>query len=1021
MSVFRTYASWIFRLRWVIIPVWLAVIAVAIALLPDLPTVVARQNTSFLPDSSPVIQAAKLADQVNPAKAAKSTAVVAIQDKNGLTAEEEKYFEDQLRRIEQDKAQYDVQSVQQKGNTDPSLADKFVSKDHTTEIALVGFRDAIGEPGLPDALAKVQAVFANPPQGAKVYFTGDAPIQEDDIAISQKGAERTTIVTIVLVLVILLAVFRSLLAPLLTLLAIGLSFALSSSVVAAFAEVGLPVSTFTQTFLIATLFGAGTDYSIILLNRFREELSLAGGDKLEALQSTLQGVGKTVIFSGLTVIVSFAALGLANFGLYKSAVGVAIGVAITLLTCLVFIPALMSWLGAALYWPRKPHPGAAHGESRLWGWTSRISTARPWRVILVLMVALAPIASLFSEERTFDPMSDIPQAPAVQGFRAVADAFGPGEALPTTIVLQTDKNLRTPQGLATIQNVTTTLANVPLVKEVDSATQPVGKPVKEFQIADQNQQAAGGLGDVANGLSKLADNLKQSGNRIGQKISDLNQLAAGSQQLSDGIGQVSAGVQSLSDNAQKLAQGAHALAQGIPAAEQGAAQLHQGVQALAQSEQQLAGLSSNLKQGMEAWARAHPEVAQDPAWQQLLAMAAAEQSGTAQAAAASAQLASGSGQLAASLSQLKTGGNQLDSGLSQLAQGANKLAQGAAKLPAGGKQVADGVKQLPSSMQQLTSGLKSAGDGAAKLKDGVTEVQDFLQSTKTAVNAGSPGFYVPKSTVESNKDLAAAMDAYISPDGHVAKFTVILSKNPYSTEAMAAVPQLVAAANAALLTSPIHDGKVLAGGTTPVQAELNRVSGADFSRSMLIILAAIFVLLAVMLRSLIAPVYIILSLAATYFVTMGLVQTIVMHVLHKPGLSWAVPFFVFLLLVALGVDYSIFLMTRFEEEYLAGMSPGEAIRTAMVRMGNVIFSAAAIMAGTFGSMMVARVESLTEIGLAVVLGLILYTVALLAFFIPACVRVVGRGHGWPFEVADEDGESRERRRWREAPTGPEWQ
>jgi RND superfamily putative drug exporter len=122
--------------------------------------------------------------------------------------------------------------------------------------------------------------------------------------------------------------------------------------------------------------------------------------------------------------------------------------------------------------------------------------------------------------------------------------------------------------------------------------------------------------------------------------------------------------------------------------------------------------------------------------------------------------------------------------------------------------------------------------------------------------------------------------------------------------------------------------------------------------------------------------------------------------------------------VALGVDYSIFLMTRFEEEYLGGMSPTEAIRTAMVRMGNVIFSAAAIMAGTFGSMVVAGVESLIEIGLAVVIGLILYTALLLAFFIPACVRVVGRGHGWPFEVGDAEEDSREPRRWREAPTGP---
>ncbi len=87
---------------------------------------------------------------------------------------------------------------------------------------------------------------------------------------------------------------------------------------------------------------------------------------------------------------------------------------------------------------------------------------------------------------------------------------------------------------------------------------------------------------------------------------------------------------------------------------------------------------------------------------------------------------------------------------------------------------------------------------------------------------------------------------------------------------------------------------------------------------MIIILLIIFVLLIFLLRSIIAPTYIIISLAVTYFVTMGIVQVISIHMLHKPGLSWPIPFFVFLLLVALGVDYAIFLMSRFDKEFNHG-------------------------------------------------------------------------------------------------------
>jgi RND superfamily putative drug exporter len=230
----------------------------------------------------------------------------------------------------------------------------------------------------------------------------------------------------------------------------------------------------------------------------------------------------------------------------------------------------------------------------------------------------------------------------------------------------------------------------------------------------------------------------------------------------------------------------------------------------------------------------------------------------------------------------------------------------------------------------------------------------------------------------------------------VAKLTVVLSVNPYTQGAIDAVPQLQDAAQVALRAGHGIAGVVRVAGTTPDQWALSTVSQQDFIRTAILVLLTVYVLLAILLRSLVTPFYVIFSLGGMYLVTMSLLQGIFIGLFHKAGLSWTVPFFVFFLLVALGVDYSIFLMSRFDEEYRAGRTPVDAIRRAAAGMGGVIFSAAVIMAGTFGSLATSGITSLLEIGVAVILGLFLYTLVMLALFVPACAAIAGHGHRWPW-------------------------
>lgn len=988
----RRYAHWIVRLRWPIIFAWIVAVAAVILWLPKLPSVVSHQSTTYLPNSATSVEASNLANQVDPQHQSQGTVIVAIRDAGGLTSSDEQYLTRTLSSIEQRKAEYKVTYVQDKSNQPKDVASKFVSKDHTTEIAVVGLASSVTNPTLSATLTHFYAAFNRAPSHLKVYFTGDVPIQEADIQTSQQAASKTELVTVVLVLTILLLVFRSLLAPLVTLFAIGLSYLVSSGVVALAAEHGLPVSTFTQTFLIAILFGAGTDYTIILLNRFREELTKTH-DKEEALVSAIGAVSKTVIYSSLTVFIAFAVLYFAKFGLYRSAVGVSIGVLITVITCLTFIPALMSLLGCALYWPRRPKPGTEHKPSRIWGLTSDIATRRPWLVLLVLVIVLAPIASFFSNDRTFNPMYDIPNARAVTGFHVIANSFGNGQAMPTTVVLQSPNNLRSSDGLATINNISRQLGALPGVSEVDSATQPLGSPVKHFEVSNQNEQAALGLNQIQSGLGQLSAQLKKGASGSAKAITGANQLANGSSQVTTGTVGIQTGAASLAANTGHLTSGAQSLASGLNQTSTSAGQLSSGTKNLANSQQKLASAAATLANAIAAYGKSNPTTALSPRWQEIEQLAQQLSQGTGQSAQASSQVAGGAGQLSAALTRLQDGASGLASGSNQLSAGASKLASGASQVTVGSQQVSQGLKQFSSSVGGMAQGLTQASSGASQLQRGVTQVQSFLQHSS---KASSPGFYVPESAIKTNSSLKQAMGAYISPNGHIAKFTVTLSENPYSAAAIQSMSTLTQAAQTALLASPLNHGNILVGGTTATQANMNQLSTQDFTRTMTFVFVAVLLLLMFMLRSVLAPIYILISLAATYFVTMGILQMVAIHILNHPGVSWSVPFFVFLLLVALGVDYCIFLMSRFAEEYNEGTSPENAIRKAMRAMGNVVFSAAFIMAGTFGSMTVTGMSTMVEIGLAIIIGLFFYTMFLLAFFVPASVSIIGRAHSWPF-------------------------
>ena len=258
------------------------------------------------------------------------------------------------------------------------------------------------------------------------YLTSEGLINEDTIVSSEEGLKKTEYITVVFILLILFVVFRSFVAPFVPLLTVGLSYIVSQSVVSFLVDqFNFPISTFTQIFMVAVMFGIGTDYCILLISRFKEELTTSEDTKT-AIIETYRKAGGTVIYSGLAVFVGFATIGLSKFILYKSAVAVAIGIAVMLLALVTVVPFFMAVLGKKLFWPSRgklEHSETSFGERQVPSHLSALGA------LLVVAVIVAPFLATYSGKLSFNSLEEIgPSYASVKGFNIISDSFGPGQS-----------------------------------------------------------------------------------------------------------------------------------------------------------------------------------------------------------------------------------------------------------------------------------------------------------------------------------------------------------------------------------------------------------------------------------------------------------------------------------------------------------------------------------------------------------------------------------------------------------------
>ena len=563
-------------------------------------------------------------------------------------------------------------------------------------------------------------------QGLRTYVTGADILQHDFSASIQQGIKKTEAITVVFIFIVLVIVFKSPIVPLISLLTVGVSFLTSFSIVTNLVEhANFPFSNFTQVFMVIVLFGIGTDYNILLYDKFKENLG-KGMDKYKALHDALFKAGKTILYSGSSILIGFTALSLAKFSVYQSAVGVAVGVAVLLVVLLTLNPFFMAVLGKKMFWPVKKFTGES--DDKLWHGISASTLKHPIIYLIVLAVVVVPFMLMYSGHLNYDDTDEIADSvPSKQGLLVVQKHFSEGMAEPSYLYIKSKHRLDNEENLKLIDQLTKQLQNSKDVSFATSVTQPYGEPIDMLYVNNQLNtvndgvdQARSGLGKLSKGSNKVANGANSLKDGADQLQDGTSRLQSGAQQLVGGTSRLQNGAQQLQSGAVRLQNGSNQLVSGATRLETGAGRLASGTHALQSGASSLQSGANKLQNGANSL-----------------------QAGT-------KTLQNGTQQMANQLQQLST---QLSNQLS----GSNK--QQLAALQTALPQINSGIQQLNAALgnsvdvSSATSGLAAVQKQAAQLESSLKELQSAAGSVGSSVSQADVQLAISAAVQSAVKDV----------------------------------------------------------------------------------------------------------------------------------------------------------------------------------------------------------------------------------------------------------------------------
>lgn len=515
---------------------WIAILLIAIFSLPDVDALTRQHSEISLPEDVQSSIATNIESKWGHGQDNTYVVGVVFNKKHGkLTSSDKEKIDNTIRFLKDNKKKLGIKSMMTPNDNYATKA-QLISKDKTTEIVQLNIaNDHSTVSNVNKALTKAVKT-----SGIRTYVTGVRILEDDFSASVQEGIKKTELITIFFIFIVLVIVFKSPIVPIISLLTVGVSFITSFSIVTNLVEkFNFPFSNFTQVFMVIVLFGIGTDYNILLYDKFKENLS-KGMSNHDATNDALRKAGKTILYSGSSILIGFSALGLAKFSIYQSAVGVAVGVAVLLVVLLTLNPFFMAVLGKKLFWPVKNFE--VESNSKLWHALSKGSLTHPIIYLVVMAVVVLPFCLFYSNNLNYNDADEISDStPSKAGLLLLQDHFSEGTPEYSTLYIQSGHKLDNEKSLKEIDQLVKKIQADPDVKFASSVTEPNGKSIKRLYVDNQLGTVNSGVNTARNGLGTLSNGSKQITNGAVQLQNGANQLSNGTGRLQSGANQLQAG------------------------------------------------------------------------------------------------------------------------------------------------------------------------------------------------------------------------------------------------------------------------------------------------------------------------------------------------------------------------------------------------------------------------------------------------------------------------------------------------
>ncbi len=294
------------------------------------------------------------------------------------------------------------------------------------------------------------------------YVTGNAAIAYDTEISSMEDVSKVDPISIALIFVLLGLFFFALVTALVPPAVVGMAYGIALSAVFGIGCV-LDVYYVTELLVLVTMLGAGCDYALFIISRYRDERR-DGASHEDALRTSIQWAGESVFTSGLAVIIGFGALSICSFSMVRSmGIILAIGILIALVAALTFIPSLINLVGERIFWPsnidtyravkdgsKKGFYAALCGISRgYFAWLSHVTHKYAIPIVIAWVVISVPAAYVFlTTDDSSDMISIMPSSESVDGLNTIMTQTDGGTIMPTYVVIELKESAVAEKGLA---------------------------------------------------------------------------------------------------------------------------------------------------------------------------------------------------------------------------------------------------------------------------------------------------------------------------------------------------------------------------------------------------------------------------------------------------------------------------------------------------------------------------------------------------------------------------------------------